>query len=100
VAIHPSARVESTVIRGPVVVGPRARISDAYIGPYTSIGPEVEVEGAEVEHSIIFAGASVSHLGGRLEGSVIGPKARVFRDFRLPKALRVQVGEQAEISLS
>jgi glucose-1-phosphate thymidylyltransferase len=99
VRIHPSARLESSIVRGPVVVGPGTCLRDAYIGPYTSIGENVLIEGAEIEHSIILEGSSVSHLGGRLEASVLGPNARVFRDFRLPKATRLTVGEGAEVSL-
>jgi glucose-1-phosphate thymidylyltransferase len=60
----------------------------------------VVVEGAEIEHSVVLPGASISHLGGRLEASVIGPKSRVFRDFRLPRALRLTLGEGAEVCLT
>jgi glucose-1-phosphate thymidylyltransferase len=100
VSIHPSAQIESSIVRGPAIIGERARLRDAYVGPYTSIGEAVIIEGAEIEHSIILPGASISHLGGRLEASIVGPKARVFRDFRLPKALRLNVGEGAEVSLA
>ena len=37
------------MIRGPAIVGAGARVVDAYIGPYTSIGDGVRVEGAEIE---------------------------------------------------
>ena len=77
-----------------------ACLRDAYVGPYTSIGEDVLVEGAEIEYSIILRGASVTHLGGRLEASVVGANARVFRDFRLPRAMRLNVGEGAEVSLA
>jgi glucose-1-phosphate thymidylyltransferase len=100
VMIHPEARIGSSVVRGPAIIGARARLRDAYVGPYTSIGEDVVLEGAEIEHSVILPGASISHLGGRLEDSVIGPKARVFRDFRLPRALRLTVGEGAEVCLA
>ena len=53
VAIHPSARLEATVVRGPAVIGAGTMLEDAYIGPYTSIGDGVRVEGAEIEHSIV-----------------------------------------------
>jgi glucose-1-phosphate thymidylyltransferase len=99
VNIHPSARLESSVVRGPVVIAAGACIKDAYVGPYTSIGRDVLVEGAEIEYSIISDGACVSHLSARLEASVVGPRARVFRDFRLPKATRMTIGEGAQISL-
>jgi glucose-1-phosphate thymidylyltransferase len=100
VVAHPTARIESSVVRGPAILGPRARLIDAYVGPYTSIGPDVVVEGAEIEHSVVLSGASIRHLGGRLEASVVGPHAKVFRDFRLPRALRLRVGEGAEVSLA
>ena len=79
-------------MRGPAVIGAGCRLRDAYVGPYTSIGHDVVIEGAEVEHSIVMPEASIRHLGGRLEASVVGPHARVFRDFRLPRALRLTVG--------
>jgi glucose-1-phosphate thymidylyltransferase len=100
VIVHPDAKVKSSVVRGPVIIGARARVRDAYIGPYTSIGEDVLIEGAEIEHSVVLPGASIRHLGGRLEASVIGPRSRVFRDFRLPRALRLTVGEDAEVCLT
>jgi glucose-1-phosphate thymidylyltransferase len=100
VIVHPEARIKSSVVRGPAIIGARARVRDAYVGPYTSIGDDVVIEGAEIEHSVVLPGASISHLGGRLEASVIGPKSRVFRDFRLPRALRLTVGEGAEVCLT
>ena len=100
VVAHPLARIESSVVRGPAVIGARAEVRNAYVGPYTSIGDDVVVEGAEIEHSVILAGASITHLGGRLEASVIGPKSKVFRDFRLPRALRLTVGDGAEVCLA
>ena len=57
--IHEAASVHASVIVGPTVIGPGARIADSYIGPYTSIGERACVEGTEVERSIISAGASV-----------------------------------------
>jgi glucose-1-phosphate thymidylyltransferase len=100
VRVDPSARLECTMIRGPVTIGPRAHVIDSYIGPNTAIGEGAVIEGAEIEHSIILPGAVIKHLGRRLEASVVGREARVIRDFALPKALRVQVGDGAEISLA
>ncbi len=97
--IHEAASVHASVIVGPTVIGPGARITDSYIGPYTSIGERARVEGAEVERSIISPGASVMHVGGRLVASVVGRDARVFRDFSLPRALRLRVGDGTEVAL-
>lgn len=100
VAVDSSARLTSTTVRGPVIIGPGVDIRDSYIGPYTSIAAGVVIENAEVENSVILAAASIRHLGGRLEASVIGPRARIFRDFRLPRAVRVNIGEDAEIAIT
>jgi glucose-1-phosphate thymidylyltransferase len=97
--IHEHASVHASVIVGPTVIGPHARIAEAYIGPYTSIGAGAHIEGAEIERSIIGSGASILHVGGRIVASVIGRDARVFRDFSLPRALRLRVGDGTEVAL-
>jgi glucose-1-phosphate thymidylyltransferase len=97
--IDETATVRASMIVGPTVIGPGAQITDAYIGPYTSIGERARVDGAEIERSIIAAGASVVHVGGRLVASVVGRDARVFRDFSLPRALRLRVGAETEVAL-
>ncbi|MEN3283117.1 MAG: glucose-phosphate thymidylyltransferase [Solirubrobacteraceae bacterium] len=99
VVIDPTARVRASIIRGPVIIGARAQVDDAYIGPYTSIGADVQVQGAEIEHSIVLDGASICHISERLEASIVGRRARVFRDFSLPRAMRLHVGDGVEVAL-
>jgi glucose-1-phosphate thymidylyltransferase len=99
VSIDPSARVSSSVVLGPVIIGPRAVVSHAYVGPYTSIGADARVEGSEVERSIVSPGASLIHVGSRLVSSVVGRDARVYRHFALPRALRLWVGDGDEVAL-
>src|SRR6185436_7761939 len=48
VVIEAGAVVERSVVRGPVVIGPDARIVHAYVGPFTSIGPRAEVRDSEI----------------------------------------------------
>lgn len=99
VSVHPSACVQSSAIIGPAIIGPGALVVESYIGPYTSIGAHAHIEGAEVERSIILAGASIMHVGGRLVASVVGREARVARDFSLPRAMRLNVGDGGEVVL-
>jgi glucose-1-phosphate thymidylyltransferase len=100
VALDPSAEVHGSVIRGPVVIGPRARITNAYVGPYTSIGADVEIDSVEIEHSIVLDRARLRFVGIRIEGSLLGPGAQVIRDFRIPQAIRLSVGAGAEVAIS
>jgi glucose-1-phosphate thymidylyltransferase len=99
VVIHPTACVSSSVIVGPALIGAGSLIVDSYIGPHTSIGERVRIEGAELERSIVLADASLLHVGGRLVASVVGRNARIFRDFSVPRALRLQVGDGDEVAL-
>jgi glucose-1-phosphate thymidylyltransferase len=100
VLIGPGTTLESTVVRGPAVIGSRVQLRHAYIGPYSSIGDDVEIDGAEVEHSVILPGASIKHPGDRLEASVVGRGARVLRDFGLPRALRLRIADGDEVCLA
>ena len=100
VVIHPSAEVRSSTIVGPTIIGPAARVSESWIGPYTSIGARAHIEGAEIERSIISDGARIMHVGGRIEASTVGRRASIFRDFTLPRAMRLHVGDGVELALN
>ena len=99
VAIHPSARLERTTVRGPAVIGGGVELVDTFIGPYTSIGPDACLEGAEIDHSIVLAGAAIRHLGHRIEASIIGAGAVVARDYGMPAAVRLQMGRRSAVRL-
>jgi glucose-1-phosphate thymidylyltransferase len=100
VHIDRTASVTTSVIVGPVVIGEGAEVTNAYIGPYTSVGAGARIEGAEIERSIISPGARVMHVGARLVCSLVGRGAHVFRDFSLPRAMRLQLGEGDEVAVS
>jgi glucose-1-phosphate thymidylyltransferase len=99
VNVHPTARIRRSLLRGPAIIGPGARVTDSYVGPYTSIGASVALEGTEIEHSIVLPEAELRFVGTRLESSVIGRGARVSRGFTLPGAIRMSIGDGAEIVL-
>lgn len=100
VMIHPSARLERTTIRGPAVIGGDAELIDTFIGPYTSIGTGARLDGAEIDHSIVLAGAAIRHLGHRVEASVIGADAEIAHDYGMPSAVRVQLGRGSTVTLA
>lgn len=100
VVIHPSAQVSSSVILGPSIIGAGAHVANSYIGPYTSIGADTWIEGVEIGRSIILDGARVMHVGGRIEASTVGRRARIIRNFALPRGLRLHVGEAVEVVLN
>jgi glucose-1-phosphate thymidylyltransferase len=99
VVIESGARLERTIVRGPAIVGAGTRLSDCYIGPYTAIGEDCTISGAEVEHSILLAGCTVCDLDGRMESSLLGRNVTVRRGERQPRAYRFMVGDNSDISI-
>jgi glucose-1-phosphate thymidylyltransferase len=99
VVIEEGARLERSTVRGPAIVGAGSRITDAYIGPYTAIGEEVEITGAELEHSIVLSGSAIRHLEYRIEASLIGKNVQIRRGPALPKAYRFVVGDNADVQI-
>jgi glucose-1-phosphate thymidylyltransferase len=99
VIVEPGARLERSTVRGPAIIGARARLVDCYVGPYTAIAEDCLVKNAEVEHSILLAGSSVCELAGRMESSLLGRNVRVGRTDRQPRAYRFMVGDNSEIGI-
>lgn len=99
VVIEPGASVRGSIIRGPAVIAAGAVVEDAFIGPYTSIGPDVTVRRSEVEHSILLAGSTVEDLEARMEASLLGREASVVRTDRMPRTLKLLVGDRSRIEL-
>jgi glucose-1-phosphate thymidylyltransferase len=99
VIVEAGARLENATVRGPAVIGAGAVVRNAYIGPYTAIGRRCEIDGAEVEHSILLEGASIRGLDGRMESSLLGRDVAISRTTTQPRAYRFMVGDQSEIGI-
>jgi glucose-1-phosphate thymidylyltransferase len=99
VVVEPGARLERTTVRGPAIIGAGARITDAYIGPYSAIDENVTIERAEVEYSIVMADSIISDLAGRMEASLIGRNVELRRNSARPNAYRFMVGDNSEIQI-
>ena len=99
VIVEPGARLERSSVRGPAIIGAGAQLTDCYVGPYTAVGDACVIANAEVEHSILLAGASVRDLDGRMESSLLGRNVRIGRGHRQPRAYRFMVGDNSEIGI-
>jgi glucose-1-phosphate thymidylyltransferase len=100
VVVDETSTIESSVLNGPLAIAGGAYVTDSYIGPYTAIGARARIDGAEIERSVVLPDASVSHVGFRIEGSVIGARARIAREFAPPRALQLWIGQDARVSLA
>jgi len=99
VVIEEGARIVDSSVRGPAIIGARALIEHAYVGPYTAISPGVIVRRAEVEHSILLEDSRIEDLDARIESSLVGRNVTIARSDAKPRAYRFMVGDQSTIGL-
>jgi glucose-1-phosphate thymidylyltransferase len=99
VVVEAGARITHSTVRGPAIVGKGAVIENAYVGPFTSIGDGVIVRESEVEHSIILEGSRISDVGGRIESSLIGRNAAIYRTQTKPRSFTFMLGDRSEVGL-
>jgi glucose-1-phosphate thymidylyltransferase len=100
VSIGKGTRIESSRIRGPVIIGNNCEIgSNTYLGPYTSIGDDCRIVGAEIENSIVMDGAMID-CGNRIVDSIIGKNSKITSNGdSLPKGMKFVVGDSTYLSL-
>ena len=98
VVLEEGATVRRSQIRGPAVVGTGTVIEDAFIGPYTSIGLHCSVIGSTLEHCVLLNRVWVEGIQ-RLEDSIIGKGAVVRRLHGKHQAVRLMLGDDAEVLL-
>jgi len=99
VVIERGAVVERSVIRGPAIIGCKAKIVHAYVGPFTSIMNDVEIHDSEIEHSIVLEGSSLRDLANRVTDSLIGKNVKIYRVPRKPSAYRFMLGDNSEVGI-
>jgi glucose-1-phosphate thymidylyltransferase len=99
VVIEAGVVVERSVIRGPAIIGRGARITRAYVGPFTAIMNDVEIRDSEIEHSIVLEGASIRDLANRVIDSLIGRNVRIYREPVKPSAYRFMLGDNSEVGI-
>lgn len=98
VVVEAGAEVVRSTVRGPAIIGQHAKVTDAYIGPFTSIGPGCVIEACEVEYSVVMERSTVRDVG-RIEGSLLGRDVTIARAARRPAAYRFHLGDHAEVEL-
>jgi glucose-1-phosphate thymidylyltransferase len=97
VVVEAGAVIEESVVRGPAIVGAGARLTHAYVGPFTSIGRDVEIRRSEIEHSIVLEGSLIHDLDTRVADSLIGRGVKIHRLPLKPSAHRFMLGDNSEV---
>lgn len=90
---------DNVLVRGPVIIGDNCIIKNSYIGPYTSIGNEVEIYNTEIENSIVFEAADIN-ASTRIVDSIIGYNATVTpAHATLPLGHKLIIGDHTVVEI-
>ena len=88
-----------STVRGPAIIGEGSEIRDAFVGPYTAIGPDCFVERCEIENSIVLEGSKLERIPGRIADSLTGMNVRIHPGAERPRVHRFLIGDNSEIGI-
>lgn len=98
VEIQKDAKIEASVIRGPVSIGEGCLIRNSFIGPFTSIAANTTVEDSSIEHSVILENCVVCKIE-RLSDCVIGRNSNVKKKESSFRTVRLFIGDDTNVEL-
>ncbi len=98
VVVEEGAEIVRSTVRGPAIIGPRTRVVNSYVGPFTSIAADCELIDSEIEHSIVLDASTITNIS-RLQDSLIGREARVVRSGNRPLGTRLMLGDHSRVDL-
>ena len=99
VVVEPGAKLTRCTVRGPAVIGAGAEIRDAFVGPYTAIGPNCLIDRCEIENSIVLEDSRLERIPVRIADSLIGKNVRIHPGLERPRVHRFLIGDNAEIGI-
>ncbi len=99
VVVEPGAIVRRSTIFGPALICAGARVEDAYIGPFTTLGADVTFTNAEIEYAVVGTGTVVRDVASRIQGSLIGEDVVLEGATRRPSTYQMIVGDKSKILL-
>ncbi len=99
VVVEAGAKLERATVRGPAVIGAGTEIRDAFVGPYTAVGPGCLIDRCEIENSIVLEASRLERIPVRIADSLIGKNVRIHPGLERPRVHRFLVGDNSEIGL-
>lgn len=97
VTIQEGAKIINSIVRGPTIIGKNSVIENSYIGPFTSIYHNCEIQNCEIERSIILENSHVIDIDQTLRDSLIGRNATVKRNDQKPSGLKMNLGDHGTL---
>jgi glucose-1-phosphate thymidylyltransferase len=97
IVLQAGCSVVNSVISGPAIIGTRAVIENAYIGPFTSIDRDCHIAESEISGSVVLENTSIRRLSHRIEHSLIGRNVELMGDDRKPRGYQLILGDFSRV---
>ncbi len=98
VYIDEDSEVINSTVMGPSIIGRNVKIVNSYVGAYTSIGDYSVIKDSTLEYTIILDHAVIDSVD-RLEESLIGRYAKIYRGKSNRKIIKMHVGDHSDIEI-
>jgi len=98
VVIAPGAEIIGSRVRGPAIIGARARVVNSYVGPFTSIAEDCEIVDSALEHSVVLEASRIVGVAS-IADSIVGRNVEITRSEERPRALRLMLGDHSRVEL-
>ncbi|HET9442388.1 MAG TPA: glucose-1-phosphate thymidylyltransferase [Acidimicrobiales bacterium] len=99
VVVEPGAVIVRSTVRGPAIIGEGTVIRDSYVGPFTAIYHDCELDRSEIDHSVVLERSRIIGIP-RIVDSLIGKDVEVTRSERRPTATRLMLGDHSQVDLA
>jgi glucose-1-phosphate thymidylyltransferase len=99
VVVEAGARVENSVLRGPLIIGRDTQIVDSYIGPNTAIDARCRIKGVRIEDSIVMEDSRVEDMHWPITKSMIGRFVEMQGAHNAGGAYSLTLGDHSRIEM-
>lgn len=99
VSVGKGSKIINSNVRGPVIIGDNTIIQDSYIGPFTSIYNNCQIQNSEIEFSIVMDHCKILDVGVRIESSILGSEVEIITANDKPRTHRFIVGAQGHLEI-
>ena len=99
VIVEEGAVVRGSTVLGPALIGSGSRVEDSHLGPFTTLGNDVTVREAELEHSVVGPNSTIEGVGSRVHGSLIGANVHITGRRGRPNGHTLIVGDESRVTL-
>lgn len=97
VILEKGARVENSVLRGPLIIGANTTVIDCYIGPYTSIDHDCRLKGVRIGSSVVMEHTSIEDIHWPIERSLIGRQVVLRGSQAVGGSYSLTLGDHSQI---